>query len=75
MRVDVVMDRGDQIRNTREAVAADAVGCEVSQEAFNDVQPGTARWNEVEVKTGMLLQPALYFGVVSSVVVEDQMDG
>ena len=68
-------NRGDEGRDTAEGAAADAFARDLSEEAFDEVQPRGSRRGEVEVKPWVLAHPRLHGRVrVRAVVVEDEMD-
>ena len=75
MRLDEVHDGFDQLRHALERAATNPFVRDLSEPALDQVEPGTARGNEVKVKSLPSSQPArnpLVF--VGAVVVNDEMD-
>ena len=72
---DVVLDGLLEFPNIVKDSAAYALVGEISEEAFNLVEPGGTGGSEVQVEAWMLLEPGPYFGrLVRRVVVQDQVD-
>src|SRR3990172_46532 len=72
---DEFLDGRDQLRNTREAAAANALVGQLAEPAFDQVEPRSRGRREVQLKASMLGQPALHLRmVVRAVVVQDQVD-
>lgn len=71
---DVRFNRLNQLRDAAEHPTADSFGCELSEEAFHQIEPGTARGREMHMEPGMPLQPRLDRGVfVRGIVIHDEM--
>ena len=67
-------DVGDQGSDAVKASRADDFGGDFAKEAFHQIEPGGRGGNEMEVKTGMTLEPGADFGVlVGRVVVADDV--
>jgi hypothetical protein len=74
MLLNVSHDGVDQLTHALESAPANPLVGDVAKPAFHEVQPRTARRDEVNVEPGMALQPSLDLGVfVRVVVVHDQM--
>ena len=74
MPVNVVGDCGDQLGHTLERSSPDPLVGEVSEESFDEVEPGRTRRNEVKMKARVLLDPAPDLGMlVGGVVIQDEM--
>src|SRR5262249_23311209 len=72
--VDVFVEGTDQFQHAAENATPQAVLSEITKESLHHVQPGGTGGRELDVKPGMLLQPALYAGVfVSAVIVGNQI--
>jgi len=73
--VDIFVDSCDQFLDAAKDPAAQAVLGQIAEEALHHIQPGAAGRREVDVKTGVALQPSLDLGIfVGGVVVHDHMD-
>src|ERR1035441_4690876 len=73
--VDVVADGGDQLLQVLEDAAPDLVCCQVTEEPFDHVEPGSRRRREADVESLVFQQPALDARMfVRRVVVADQVD-
>lgn len=59
----VLIDGSDQLRNAAENSTPNPLLCNVSEEALNHVQPGSASGCEVHMEALVPLQPALDFGM------------
>ncbi len=71
---DVGFDGTDQFRDAGKYAAAQTLGGEVAEEAFDHIQPRGRGGGEMHVETRVFLQPFLDLGVlVGGVVVADQM--
>ena len=71
---DVALDRCDQLWDITKDAAPQTVLGEVAEESLDHVQPRRARRREMEVESGMALEPTLHLLVlVRGVVVHDQM--
>ena len=57
-------DVGDQGPDAAKASRADDLGCDFAKEAFHQIEPGGRGGDEMEVKTGMALEPGGDFGVL-----------
>src|SRR6266446_9892255 len=72
---DELLDGCDQIGNTREDSATDALVGQFTKPAFDEVEPGRRGRGEVQVEARMLGQPGLDLRMlVRPVVVEDHVD-
>src|SRR5215472_4156239 len=68
------MDGCDQLSNAGEGAPADGLVRELGEPALDQVEPGRAGGDEMQLEARMLCQPSLDLGVgVGAVVVEDQM--
>src|ERR1700680_4481064 len=71
----VVLDGRHQGRDVFEGPATDALARNLAEPAFHEVEPRTARRNEMHVDPGMPPQPALHrWTLVRAQVVRDHMD-
>ena len=57
-------DVGDQGSDAAKASRADDFGGDFAKEAFHQIEPGGRGGNEMDVKTGMTLEPGGDFGVL-----------
>ena len=57
--LEVVLDRGDEGRDTHEGATTDAVAGDFAEPAFDQIEPGAAGGNEVKVHARMTAKPAL----------------
>lgn len=72
--MDVRVDRVDEIADTQKIAAANLLLGQVREPDFDEIQPGGAGRNEVEMEPRMPLQPPLNRGMlVRRVVVDDGM--
>ena len=72
--VEVRADRIDQIADVQEIAAANLLLREVRKPDFNEIQPGCAGRNDVQMKARMPLQPALDRRMlVGRVVIHDRV--
>ena len=69
MLVDVTPNRVDQLLDASEHSAADPLVGNLAEPSFDQIQPGTARGDEVEVETLVPLQPGLDLGMFMGCVV------
>jgi hypothetical protein len=75
MGADVGANRRDERRHAAEGAPAEALACDLGEEALDEVQPGGAGWREVEMKSRVLRESGLdHRMLVRAVVVENQMD-
>ena len=71
---DVVKDGFNQLWHTCESTATHALVIQVTKEPLDDIEPGTAGRNEVDVEPLVPFQPCKDFGVfMRGVVVSDEM--
>src|SRR5438309_2163004 len=71
---DVVVDRRDELAYAAEGAPADALARDLREVALHEVEPRGARGGEVQVESGMLVQPLVDHRVfVRAVVVHDQV--
>jgi len=74
MTADVIPNGLDEFLHVVKRATTQALLGEVSEPAFDQIEPGTGRGGKVQVKTRMATQPTLDAGVlVGSVVVHDQV--
>ena len=74
MIVDVIGNGIDQGSDVVEGAPAQALVGDLSEPAFDHVQPGTGCGDEVQVETRLSFQPRLHAGMfMGPVVVHDQM--
>ena len=72
MRLEVVLDRGDEVGDAIEHAAADRFVGELAEPALDEVQPRARGRGEVEVEPWVFLKPDVYVGVlVGAVVIDD----
>ena len=57
MGIDVLLDCGDELRDTAEGVAPNPLLGEVAEEALDLIEPRAARGHEVDVKAWVLIEP------------------
>lgn len=73
--VDILSDGRDQFFGTVKDTAPQSILCEIAEESFYHVQPGTAGRREVDMEPGMASEPTLHFGMfVRGLVVDDQVE-
>lgn len=71
---DVRLDRGDQVPHMAEHPASQTTGGQVTKPAFNEIQPGTAGGDEVEVEPGVACEPTPHRGMrMRGVVIHDEV--
>lgn len=74
MVIHVFAHGGDQLLDAMESSATDALVGQFAEPSLDQVQPGRTGGSEVQMKAGVLAQPAFDLGMfVGSVVVEDQV--
>ena len=74
MSVQVCLDGSDQLRHISKAASAKTFVGQVAEPAFDQVQPGTRRRNEVQVEPWMPPEPELHARMlVRPVIVHDEM--
>ena len=74
MHSDVLVDGGDQFRDTAKDAAFQSVGRDAAEEALDHVEPGGGGWREVHDEAGMPGQPLLHRRMlVGGVVVGDEV--
>src|SRR5260370_20217807 len=72
--INVREDRGLQSACAPMRPALDLFGGEQGEPAFDEIEPGTTGWREVQMEPGMAGQPAVNpWGLVGAVVVENQV--
>ena len=72
---DVLLDRCDEVAHGAKGPAADAFARDLSEPAFDLVQPGGAGRGKVNLIARVCVEPLLHFGMlVRAVVIEDQVD-
>ena len=57
MIVQVFLDGGDQLRHVFEDAASNAFVCDFAEPALHHVDPGTGRWDEVQMESRISFQP------------------
>ncbi len=71
---EIGLDSGLQGGDAGEHAAADAVSCDLGEEALDQIEPGRAGRREVQMEARMLCQPRFYGrSFVGAVIVDDQM--
>lgn len=71
----IVFDSGDQGRNASETSSPETFLREFTKPAFNQIQPRTGRWSEVQMKTRMPLEPGFHAGMLmGAIIIHDQME-
>ncbi len=71
----VFLNCSDQGRHAREAASAKALLAEFTKPAFYQIQPGAGRRSEVQMKTGMPLEPGFHARMfMRSIIIHDQME-
>lgn len=71
----VFLNCSDQGRHARKAASAKALLAEFAKPTFNQIQPGTGRWGEVQMKTRMSLDPGFYAGMfMRAIIIHNQME-
>ncbi len=72
--LNVIRNRVDQMADAVEGPTTNPLVGDLAKPTFHQIQPRTARWNEVDVKPWMSFQPRLDLGMfVRVVVVHDQV--
>ena len=75
MSLDVVSDRLFEVGDAGENTAPNGSTFEGGEPGLDGVEPGSARRREMEVESGIRLQPCLHlFGRVSGTIVEDDVN-
>jgi len=71
---EVLVNRLNELGDAAEDPTANAPRCEVAEPAFDQVEPGTRRRDEVQVEPRMPAHPPMHGGMlVSRVIIQDQM--
>jgi hypothetical protein len=72
---EIVLDGFDKFCDRIESAPSDGFVSDFSEESLDQVKPGAGRWNEVEDKSLVLLEPFLDVRVlVGSVVIEHEVE-
>lgn len=75
MGVDVLLDSISDIAHALKDPSPEAVHCEITEEAFNHVEPGSTCRGEVDVKSRIPFEPSFnLFMFMSGVVITNNMD-
>ena len=73
---DVLFNGLNQFRHAPEYASADPFGGQFAEEAFDQIEPRTARGRAMHVEPRMPLEPPLHRGVlVGRIIVDDEMQG
>jgi len=71
----IFFNRRDQSRHARKTSSPETLRGEFAKPTLNQVQPGTGRGSEVQMKTRMPLDPGFHAGMfMGAIIIHDQME-
>ena len=72
--IDEVIDRFTELFDIDKAGSLERLATQNAKPAFNLIKPGSVSGRKVQMHVGMALEPAVVLGLVSTEIVEDDMN-